>query len=155
MEDEKQLNGSEQVVVEASKPCFNALKHGILSVSTTAYEKVDYEAMYAEFETHFQPQNILEKILLERIVLSYIKLARINKAEAELMLSELDPSVIRNDLDLVSTYTIEKQGYKKTISTDTATKLDVYARYETSTENRMYKAINTLISLRSNPALVQ
>ena len=138
-------------ITEALKPCFNAVKHGILKQSITPYEQVDYVAIYNELEEQFKPSIILEKMTLERIVLSYIKLARIGRAESELMLKELTPEVVKGYMEPLKCGEVIQKGYVPEVSLDVASKLDIYSRYETSAENRMYKAIAVLMNLKNNP----
>lgn len=120
---------------------FNAVTHGILKESISEYEKVDYEAIYAQLEEEFKPKNVIEKMLLERIVLSYIKLYRISKAEKEIMQSFLYPEYSRLD-------PINRKVYIPKIHEREIPKLEIYSRYETTTENRMYKAITMLTNLQ-------
>jgi hypothetical protein len=124
---------------------YNAISHGSLVESVTEYEKVDYEAIYNELRADFNPRNILEELILERIAVAYIKLFRVTKAETEFMQSCLNPSV---EFTLLKPL-LEKQGYEPQIVTNEVEKLtSIYGRYETSVENRLYKAINKLIELK-------
>lgn len=124
---------------------YNAISHGLLVESVTEYEKVDYEAIYNELQTDFKPKNILEELILERIAVAYIKLFRVTKAETEFMQSCLNPNV---EFTLLKPL-LEKQGYEPQIVTNEVEKLVlIYGRYETSVENRLYKAINKLVELK-------
>lgn len=125
---------------------FNAVTHGILKESISEYEKVDYRAIYAQLEDQFKPSNVVEQILLERIVLSYIKLYRISRAEKEIMQRFLYP-------DYPALDPINSKAYKPKINELEILKLETYSRYETSAENRMYKAIAALTHLqKGDPA---
>jgi replication initiation and membrane attachment protein DnaB len=124
---------------------YNAISHGLLVESVTEYEKVDYEAIYNELRADFKPRNILEELILERIAVAYIKLFRVTKAETEFMQSCLNPSV---ELELIKPMLV-KQGYESQIVSNEVEKLtSIYGRYETSVENRLYKAINKLVELK-------
>jgi len=128
---------------------YNAIKHGILKESISDYEEFDYQNLYNSLSNDFPPQNTLEEILLERISVAYIKLIRVAKAEAELMKTAIDPTILSKMLDL-DVYE-ERKGYTPVVTTSHMEYLSsYYSRYETSIENRMYKAINKLLELRRN-----
>lgn len=128
---------------------FNAMKHGILKTTISEYENVDYELLYSSLLQEFPPNNTLEQILLERIAIAYIKLMRVAKAEKELIKTAIDPTVVEKLLDF-ETYE-SKSGYKPVVTEKHMELLaSRYSRYETSIENRMYKAINKLLKLRQD-----
>ncbi len=128
---------------------FNAVKHGILKKSVSEYEEFDFLNFYNSLSQDFPPKNTLEEILIERISVAYIKLLRVAKAEAELMKTAIDPTIVSKLLDL-DTFK-ERDGYKPVVTTSHMEYLSsYYARYETSIENRMYKAINKLLELKRN-----
>lgn len=152
---EKQLEANKEnsklggVKTEVGKEVsrYNAIKHGILKESISEYEEFDYKNLYNSLSKDFPPQNTLEEILLERISVAYIKLIRVAKAEAELMKTAIDPTIISKLLDL-DTFE-ERKGYTPIVTTSHMEYLSsYYARYETSIENRMYKAINKLLELK-------
>lgn len=125
---------------------FNALKHGILRESVTDYENLDYSIIYNSLVEDFKPQNTIEEMLIERITISYIKLMRITKAESEAIKKSTTPSGLSN-LD----YPIGQQGYLPKVTEQCITSLSsVYSRYETTAENRLYKAMNKLLELKQN-----
>lgn len=128
---------------------YNATKHGILRESVTSYETSDYEAFYNELEADIKPINSLERLLLERIVINKIKLDRVSKAESEIIKQSLDPRKVRSHMDMDWGDILENEGYTPKLSPDFMNKLEVYSRYETQAENRMYKAIRVLQGMRS------
>lgn len=120
---------------------FNALQHGILRSSISDYEKLDFELLFASLKEEFAPQNTLEEIMIERIAVSYIKMLRVSKAEVEFIKETTSPTEFPME--------IGGHRYQAVFSSTGFEKLaDVYARYETSVENRFYKAINKLIELQ-------
>lgn len=82
-------------------------------------------------------------MLLGRIASSHIKLARISKAESKLMKKSLDPA-IEFSFEILPTHS----GYTPVLGTDIVAKLELYSRYETATENGLYKAMRQLMVLR-------
>ena len=133
---------------EVSK--YNAQKHGILRQTLTEYEGDFYSDVLRQIEDYYSPANILEAIFVERIALCYIKLWRAQKSEAEFIKSRLHPRVVRSE-DLISVVmrecdqVVESEGYTPQISEENVAILyNIYARYETTLENRLYRAVHEL-----------
>ena len=116
--------------------------------SVSEYEAFDYESIYKALEADFKPRNTIESIIIERIALAYIKLLRVNKAELELIKSALNPTIVK---DLISFEFQEvKPGYVPQITQNNIDALsNIYSRYETSIENRLYKAIDKILELQN------
>jgi hypothetical protein len=129
---------------------YNALKHGILKEVVSEYEQDFYEDIIERLEDQFQPVGVLEKMLVDRIGVYYLKLYRAAKAENEFMRSALNPrKVIIKDLiggDMNFTEEIvENEGYTPLIGQEEVETLaGTYLRYETTIENRLYKALHEL-----------
>lgn len=120
---------------------FNALQHGILRTSISEYEKFDFESLYDSLKSDFAPKTILEEIILERIAVSYIKLLRVSKAEADFIKEIMSPK------EMPDLYPSHK--YESELQVNDFEKLaTIYSRYESSVENRLYKAVNKLIELK-------
>jgi hypothetical protein len=142
-----QHNKAEAQGTEVTK--YNAIKHGILRETITPYEIQDYEALYDQLEVDIKPVNALETLLLERIVINKIKLDRINKAESGMLKkdSSIHRMILPSEEKFHSTGNSQITPY---IPSDTFVRLEVYSRYETQAENRMYKSINMLQNLRNS-----
>jgi len=134
---------------------YNALKHGILKEVVSDYEINYYRDMTERLESQFNPKGILEKMLVDRIGIYYLKLFRVAKAENEYMRSTLNPRIVtvKNGLDLLSDYKetiVENEGYIPKVNDVAIEKLSsTYLRYEISIENRLYKAIHELQRLQA------
>ena len=133
---------------------YNAVKHGILKEMVSEYEMSFYEDITERIDTQFQPVGILEKIIVDRIGVYYLKLYRVAKSENEYMKSILNPRIVSTkDLVQIMPLTetvIESKGYIPIIPHEAVEKLsDTYLRYEISIENRLYKAIYELQRLQS------
>lgn len=123
---------------------FNAVTHGILRQSVTEYEQEFYSSLLEDLITEYEPQGILEQILIERIALSYLKLSRAQKAETEFMKSKLDPR-IDTTLENINFGDVIHEGYVPKINVDNVQKLmEIYGRYETTLENRLFRAVHEL-----------
>lgn len=129
---------------------FNALDHGILRQTLTAYEKDFYLEIHADLINQYDPPTIFEKILIERITVYYLKLFRVQKAEQEYMNSTINPHVVKmtglpNPHELYLREEVVNEGYIPQITEENIQKLaDVFSRYEITLENRLYKAFHEL-----------
>lgn len=139
----------------------NARKHGILSEVFTEYENIELVDIYEQLREDLQPIGVLESILVEKIAVYYIKFCRIAKAENEMVKSSLNPSSERTkkeiladfqsgDYDIIPLIEVPttKGGYSPKLGYQYISKIESYSRYETSVENRMYKAIKELERLQ-------
>jgi hypothetical protein len=119
---------------------FNARKHGILSKLLTKYEEEIYEQYLDQLFEEYQPASFMEEMLVERIAVYYLRLYRSGKAENEYLQSKLQPSTMaRLFRDM------EDGGYKPVLKYDDMESLgNIYLRYDTWSENRLYKAAHEL-----------
>lgn len=124
---------------------FNAQKHTILRSSLTSYdEESAYNEFVDELITTYGTPSGLKGILIERAALCYIKLHRVQKAEAEFIKSVLEPDEHR---DLFPDFAQElvKAGYKPRMTAEgMETLANIYCRYETTLENRLFRILNQL-----------
>lgn len=138
---------------------YNAVKHGVLNVILSDYENDMSKNIYQQLVIDLKPEGFLEVGLVERIAVGFIRLFRVGKAEGEFMKSTLDPVNIRrinslaNDgLEYLSHEfeTVEITGYRPEITKEAIQDLDhILLRYETSIENKIYKAIHELQRLQA------
>lgn len=127
---------------------FNAVKHGILQQTLTEYEESLHPHMLEELIEELKPVGIVEVMLVERIVVCYLRLFRVAKAEKEFMQSKLHPRITDNPLDdfLKSQQgKVVEEGYVPKIENDDIRTLEnIYLRYETTIERSLYRAIHEL-----------
>ena len=124
---------------------YNAQVHGILRQSITEYEQEFYSEILNDLKNEYKPQGVIEEILIERIAINYLKLFRLQKAETEFIKSQLNPKVIKEFLDLDNLGEVLNEGYTPKIGSESVEKLaEIYARYETTIENRLFRAIQEL-----------
>lgn len=130
---------------------FNALTHGILRQSLTDYENEFYIDIYNDLVKQLKPEGIIEKVLIERIAVYYLKLFRVQKAETEYMKAKLNPRVIKSR-DVIQEMTnkilenqVMNEGYTPKITDEVIIRMyETYSRYEGTLENRLYKALHEL-----------
>ncbi len=137
---------------EVSK--YNALKHGILTETVSEYEQSFSKDVMDRLNSQFQPVGVLEKILVDRIAVYYVKLFRGAKAENEYMQSILNPhqSYVKDLMPApsFSEVIVTNVGYTPIVKQEAVEKLSgTYLRYEIALENRMYKAIHELQRLQA------
>ncbi len=124
---------------------WNAKKHGILGALRTDYEDNVYDSYLRQLYDEHQPVGFIERLLVERIGMCCLMLRRATKAEREFMLSRLKRP-IRDRLSFID---YDENSYKPVMEYEDVEHLSsVYLRYQTSIENRLYKAMHELERLQ-------
>lgn len=127
---------------------FNARKHGILAGLVADYEEQFHKQYVEQLFEDFKPENTIEELLVERIAIHYLKLFRIMKAEKQY----INFCIRGRTFDFDDAFVAAE--HKPQISvTDFESFVNLFQRYETNTENRLYRAIQELKSLRSQREL--
>lgn len=137
---------------------YNAIQHGILLEAITEYEQGHYQDCLTELLDELKPVGFLETVVVERIAMCYLRLYRIAKVEWEFIYSQLhpftvtktDPSEEYRNRIVSSVEKVEVSGYQPKISADAVRQLDqTLLRYDTSVENKLYKALRELERLKA------
>ena len=125
--------------MEVSK--YNAEKHSILRETISDYEKANAEQIYNDLAEDLKPQGRMQELIVETLASNAIRLQRIAKAEAEMVKEAMsgDPII---KAAAFSDYTAQ-------VPSTEAEKLLVYSRYQTATENRIYRALAVLKQLKA------
>ena len=136
----------------------NALTHGILRETLTEYEQGVEGGLLDDLEQEYQPTNTIERMLLERIATAYVKLRRVAKAEKEYIRSVMDPHIeAEESINPTISFThvvVKREGYIPKVGDEAVNRLlSVYGRYETSLENRFYRAIHELREQRETKTI--
>ena len=118
---------------------YNAQKHAILRETITEYEKADAEQIFNDLADSLAPNGRFEELLLENIASNAIRLQRIAKAEAELVKEAISPF---HDMKI-----FEKK-YTSKVDSGSVERLDLYSRYQTAAENRIYRALSVLRKIK-------
>ncbi len=136
---------------------WNSLKHGILRQSLAAEEKEVFEEVLTEFIEQLKPFGVVEEILVERLVICYLKLKRVSVAESEHLKALSNPRKVVSKFAKgfealnISTHTEEvvSEGFTPVLPEGTYDYLGrVYSRYEEAVERRFYKALGELERLQ-------
>jgi hypothetical protein len=124
---------------------FNALKHGIWGKLISEYESDIYQDLLADLIDELQPKGIIQNMMVERIAVAYLRLYRLAKAEKEYIVETLHPSEVKIYLDWDT-----KDGYSSLVGHEVVEIMfSTFSRYETSIENRFYRAIKELRDLKN------
>lgn len=133
------------VKTEAGKAVsrYNAQRHAILRETLTEYEKIDVGQLYNEVAEDLKPIGRIQELLAEVIAVSVLKLQRIGKAEAEVIKGALYP-------DGLTGLKFRDDSYIPKVTPAVIEKLMLYSRYQTATENRIYRALAFFHQLKSH-----
>jgi hypothetical protein len=118
---------------------YNAQKHAILRETISEYEKPDVVSFYNDLAEDLKPKGRLQEMLVETIASNAIRLQRISKAESEAIKESIASS--KSEMKIFG------NEYFPELSSVTVEKLDLYSRYLTATENRIYRALIVLRQL--------
>ena len=119
----------------------NARRHGILAELKTKYEGNAYDSYLRRLHDEYDPQGFMECVLVERIAVCCLMLYRAAKAEREYMLTRLRPP----RFDRLDDMNYDDESYKPVMKHDDIEHLTtIYLRYQTTIENRLYKAMHEL-----------
>ena len=115
----------------------NAIKHGIFSKNIVAHDEseAEFKSIESEFYNLFQPQGILELLLLERLVAAAWRLSRIGKIEPILIKIASETSWSGKDITEIFDNSLGRR-------------LALMTRYEVSLERTLFRALNELKSLQ-------
>ena len=125
----------------------NAVKHSILTNILTEDEAKDAAVVQARLTKEYDPQSLIEEVLIERITVWYVRLQRAVKAESEQIKQIQDPRVTEEVhlLPLLTETKIIREGYKpKIVESQVEGLSKTYLRYETTIERNFYKALHEL-----------
>lgn len=131
---------------------YNAQKHAILRETVTQYEEEIREYVFNTLVKELNPQGAVEEMLAEIVGTCYIRLYRIAKAEKEYFKAIYDPPHVINsrwDFPELPDPDAKLIGYSPRINADHILKVtNVYSRYETTIQGKMYKALHELERLQ-------
>lgn len=131
---------------------YNAQKHAILRETITQYEEEIHDYVFGSLIKELKPQGAIEEMLAETVCICYIKLYRVAKAEKEFFKSIYNPPHIINsrwDFPRLPDPDAKLEGYLPQISEEHIIKVtNIYSRYETTVQGKMYKALHELERLQ-------
>ena len=140
--DTQERHGGPKTAAGKAISRFNAERHAILRETVTDYEKTDAEQLYNDFADDLSPCGRTQELLVEILASNAIRLHRIAKAEAEAMKTALSPDM--------PSMTFMDNAYTPVVKPSLAEQLMLYSRYQTATENHIYRSLAMLYQLKAN-----
>jgi hypothetical protein len=138
---------------------FNAVKHGLTAIMLTDLDdRKKLTHFRASLNEEYQPEGTLESFLVDRIALTLVRCDRANRLEAEYVGEQLHPPKFgstpfeRTLAELAGNEPrpLLDPGVPAALKTEAVSSLcDIYGRYETAIENRLYRYIEQLQSLQA------
>ncbi len=129
----------------------NALKHGILSKLSTAYDLVSFESAYEDFAAEFGATTLSRQMLLEQLAITYVRLLRCARFESDKIRETLNPPKFKVkhvglDLSIFDDETVlVAKNDQAPLSASVMTELEpLYLRYEPQLVKRMLRLLDRL-----------
>lgn len=128
------------------------VKHGLLAKDITGYEIEALNKLVDRLTIELQPNNLIEEKLIERMAKHILTIDRIDRAEREYIEAQLNPrieSCPEAEIFMLKSEIIEEGFLPRLGSGAIRQLLEVYSRYETSEENKLFRAINFYNALKA------
>lgn len=140
---------------------YNSIRHGALSKALLKGETIEAERIQECFIEEYQPVNLIERLLVETMTISYIRLLRAVSIEQDYLSGITDPPDYK--AELISSGFDEYTGlppseYKYTLISghevlmkpEKIEELDrIYTRYIVSCERQFYRSLHELQRVQS------
>jgi hypothetical protein len=145
---------------DTARSRLNAIDHGLLAMGVTELDNADsYCALLNKLQAEFEPLGEIETFLVERIVLSMIRVRRSVRFEAEAIeaalhperrsKSKLDQEMEQRLVEMGGDAPIIESGFDPHLRSDTVASLaDALGRYETLHERRLWRTLQELERLQ-------
>jgi len=126
----------------------NARKHGIFASALTGHDADELGGIYDEFVAHIKPVGPVETALTEMVALTYLRLQRCARAEAECHISTWEPKIEyfaaedyakKLDAGLHASW-FDRRAFEKSVA--------LFARYSTTLTNQFVKLLHELERLQ-------
>jgi hypothetical protein len=117
---------------------YNAVRHGVLQRTLISTEKDEAQEILSLLQVEYEPLGITETLLLESIVVTYIRMQRAIQAEKAYLTQGFMPMIRYKDDKTDETDSIQVSNSEYGI-------LDkIYMRYITACERQFYRALHEL-----------
>lgn len=126
----------------------NARKHGIFAAALTRYDEEELHGIYGRLADHIMPVGPVEDMLVEKLALTYLRLQRCARAEAECHIFTWEP--VADDL------AVERQAMRERLKLHVSSfsfchfegSATTLARYDTSLTNQMIRLLHEIERLQ-------
>jgi hypothetical protein len=136
----------------------NALKHGLTAEGICEVDDLrSYMALWRQLKRQLKPYGAVEQFLIQRIALGIVRVRRAAKLEADALTEYLHPPCHKpsrldqqlRELTRESERELIDPGLPAKVGSDIIETLcDRFGRYETASENRLYRALAQLERLQ-------
>jgi hypothetical protein len=136
---------------------FNALKHGLTSEGICEVDDVrSYKLLYRQLKRQYEPCGEVEEFLVQHIALCITRIRRAAKLEAHALADYFNPPSHKPSLEDLQLRELMDSGrvlFDPVLSAKLGSDIieilcDRYGRYETASENRLYRALAQLERLQ-------
>lgn len=132
-----------------SRSSLNAVKHGLLSSKWLSPEEQHSLALLiADLEAEYQPETATQRIMIERIAMSMTKLRRLHDLENAIYAKAQQDSEEQIRKRFVQYAGMDKELVKAS-AMPPVQQLTLLARYQTSLDRQISKAIGELMLIKS------
>lgn len=139
---------------------YNSVRHGVLTQVLLPVENDEAQSMKNQLIDEYHPLTLTEDLLIETMVIAYIRRQRATNAEREFMMQVLNPAVYKervispplldnppvgDTISGIKEVILVKPAYKAQVSPDDIENLDkTFDRYMTSCERQFFRALHEL-----------
>ena len=142
---------------------YNAAKHGLLAEGVTEMDDpASFRELCSQLEAEFAPVGKIETALVRHVAICIVRLRRAQMLEAEFITAQLNPALTETvypNGKIPEWTKIIETDYGKTVVVDAGlpcrlgssaveTLVNTFQRYETTIENKLYRALNQLERLQ-------
>jgi hypothetical protein len=136
----------------------NARKHGLTSEGICEVDdQRSYMALCRQLKRQYEPCGAVEQFLVQRIALGIVRVKRATQLEADALTEYLHPPFHKPSLEDLQLRELMRKSERELIHPGLPARfgsdivemlVDRYGRYESATENRLYRALAQLERLQ-------
>lgn len=139
---------------------YNSIRHGALGKALLKGETIEAEKIQECFIEEYRPVNLIERLLVETMTISYIRLMRAVSIEQDYLTGITDPAEYKKEIihegfsvfdptEEIS-YDVLIGGHEVLMKPERIEELDrIYTRYIVSCERQFYRSLHELQRLQS------
>ena len=117
---------------------YNAMRHGVLQRTLISTEIDEAQQMLSLLQVEYEPHGLTESLLIESIIVTYIRMQRAIQAEKAYLTQGFMPMIRYKEEETDETSSIQVSNSEYGI-------LDkIYMRYITACERQFYRALHEL-----------
>jgi hypothetical protein len=137
-------NGGVRTVEGKAVSSMNARKHGIFAAALTEYDKEELHGVHDEFLTSMQPEGVVEKVLVEKLAHTCLRLQRCAAAEAEHHIAIWECNLSLHDAELRGQRSAAGMHVSMFKFTRFEQMAELFGRYDSRLTNQFLKLLHEL-----------